>query len=328
MKIFITGATGYIGGVLRDRLLEEGHVIHAIYRPTSEKEIDFSEPGITYFKGDLLNRDSLRRAMDGCEQVYHVAAYARVWSRDKSLFYKVNVEGTRNVLALAHELGVHKVVVTSTGATLQKKGRSNPADETNRKKNFRTAYAKTKYLAEEQTLEYNHKGLKTVIVHPPRVYGPGLLSESNAVTKIIKWYLEGKWRFIPGDGSYIGNYAFVEDVVAGHRKAMDRGRPGERYILGGANLSFNELFRLIAEVTGLKRTLWPVPLSLIRPFARFEQWKADKMNIAPLITPQWVDNYTNDSALTSGKAIKELHYEITPPETALSGTVDWLKNHH
>ncbi len=326
MKIFMTGATGYIGAVLRDQLIEEGHTVHAIYRPSSNKDINFSKPGVKYFEGNLLDVFSLRNAMKGCDQAYHVAAYARVWSRDPTLFYDVNVVGTRNVLNLALELGISKVVVTSTGATLLSSGRKNPADETDRKEHFTTEYARTKSLAEEETRKHNQKGLQTVIVNPPRVYGPGLLSESNAATKLIKWYTEGKWRFIPGDGSYIGNYAFVNDVATGHRQAMEYGESGEQYILGGKNMSFNELFRLVAEVIGKNYKLWPIPIPLIKNFAKFEEWKADRMKFKPLITPQWVENYMEDSALSSIKAITELNYTITPPVKAISETVNWLKS--
>lgn len=324
MKIFMTGATGYIGAVLRDQLLDEGHTVHAIYRPSSNKDINFSKKGITYFEGNLLDDSSLRNAMKGCEQVYHVAAYARVWSRDPSIFYNVNVMGTRNVLNLALKLGVSKAVVTSTGATLLPSGRENPSDETDRKKHFTTEYARTKSLSEKEARKYSQQGLHTIIVNPPRVYGPGLLSESNAATKLIKWYIEGKWRFIPGNGSYIGNYAFVNDVATGHRQAMKYGKSGEQYILGGKNMSFNELFGYVAEVTGKNYKLWSIPIPLIKSIAKLEKWKADTLKFKPMITPQWVENYLEDSALSSEKAIAELHYTITPPEKAIAKTVDWL----
>lgn len=326
MKIFMTGATGYIGSVLRDQLIEEGHVVHALYRPSSNKDIQFSQSGVRYFEGNLLDKSSLKEAMKECEQVYHVAAFARVWSQEPSIFYDVNVLGTRNVLSLARELGVTKVVVTSSGATLLPSKRGNPAKETDRKENFTTEYARTKSLSEEEALKFSKKGLQTVIVNPPRVYGPGLLSESNAATKIIKWYMEGKWRFVPGDGSYIGNYAYVNDVATGHRRAMEYGKSGEQYILGGKNMSFNKLFQLIADATGRKHKLWPVPLPLIHTFAQFEMWKAERLNLKPLLTPQWVENYMVDSALSSEKAINELNYTITPPKKAITKTVDWLKS--
>lgn len=327
MKIFMTGATGYIGAVLRDQLIEEGHTVHAIYRPSSNKEINFSKPGVKYFDGNLLDVPSLKNAMKGCDQVYHVAAYARIWAPDPSRFYDVNVVGTKNILNLALDLGISRVVITSTGATLAGSKKKEPADETNRKKVFKTEYARTKFLAEEEARLFSQKGLHTVVVNPPRVYGPGLLSESNAATKLIKWYMEGKWRFIPGNGSYIGNYAFVYDIATGHRQAMNYGKSGEQYILGGENMSFNEFFGYVAKFTGQNRKLWSIPISLIKTFAKFEKMKADRLKIKPLITPQWVENYMKDSALSSRKAINELDYAITPPEKAIANTVEWLREH-
>lgn len=325
MKIFMTGATGYIGAVLRDQLIEEGHKVHAIFRPSSNKDINFSKPGVKYFEGNLMDVPSLRKAMKNCEQIYHVAAFARVWAQDPSTFYDVNVIGTQNILKLALELGISRVVITSTGATLAGSKKREPADETNRKKEFKTEYARTKFLAEEQARLFSQKGLHTVVVNPPRVYGPGLLSESNAATKLIKWYMEGKWRFIPGDGSYIGNYAFVNDIATGHRQAMNYGKSGEQYILGGKNMSFNEFFAYVTEVTGQNHKLWSLPLPLINTFANFEKWKADRLKFKPLITPEWVENYLQDSALSSRKAVTELNYTITPPEKAIAKTVKWLR---
>lgn len=324
MKIFLTGATGYIGSVLMEQLLEEGHTLHALHRPSSEKKVDFSRPGIRPFEGDLLNVSSLERAMHGCEAAYHMAACASVWAPDPTLFYDVNVTGTRNVLNTARQLGLERVVLTSSAATLPSSPDGSPVDETAEKEQFETEYARTKFLAEEEARKFSRQGLPTVIVNPPRVYGPGLLTESNAVTRLIKWYLEGKWRFLPGDGTFIGNYTFVEDVARGHRRAMEYGKPGDRYILGGENSSLNDLLQRLARVSGINRKLWRIPMPLVRALARAEQWKADYLGLAPLITPSWLENYQKNYSLDSRKAVRELNYEITPLEEGLRKTVRWL----
>ncbi|MDZ7773069.1 MAG: SDR family oxidoreductase [Balneolaceae bacterium] len=325
MAVFMTGATGYIGSVLLQQLLDEGETVHVLYRPSSFDKVDLSRSRIRPFRGDLLDVASLQRAMRDCNQVYHMAAYARVWAEDPSAFYRVNVQGTRNVLETAQKLQVRKVVLTSSAATLPASSDGRPVDESATDPEFETEYARTKHQAEEEAIGFNEKGLPTVIVNPPRVYGPGLMSESNAVTRLVKWYLEGKWRFLPGDGDVVGNYVYVEDVAGGHRRAMEHGRPGERYILGGDNVSLRELLHLVGEVSRKHRRMISIPVPLVMGIARFEMWKADLLGRSPLITPQWVKNYLKDSPLSSEKARQELGYTPIPLREGLRRTVDWLR---
>lgn len=325
MTVFLTGATGFIGYELLRQLTGEGRTVHLLHRPGSERKIDTEDPRIRLFRGDIRDPGSLEAAMEGCTRAYHLAGYARPWAPDPATYHRVNVEGTRNVLEAALGLGLERAVVTSSGATLPGASGGRPADESDEKKQFETLYGRTKYLAEEEARTFARRGLHTVIVNPPRVYGPGLMTESNAVTRLIKWYMEGKWRFLPGDGRHAGNYVFVGDVARGHRLAMERGRPGERYILGGENISLAGLFRMVGRLSGKERTMWNVPLPLVRLLARVEEWKADTFNRPPLITPAWVDNYLKDASLTSAKAVDELGYTITPLEEGLEKTIRWLR---
>lgn len=325
MRIFLTGATGFIGSVLMRQLINDGHIVHVLYRSASFNKVDLSHSKILHFKGDLLNFSSLEQAMRGCEQAYHLAAYARVWAPDPLMYHNINVIGTRNVLQTALRLGLDKVVVTSSAATLPASENGDPVNETAVKKSFETQYARSKYLAEEEVRVFHQKGLHTVIVNPTRVYGPGLLSESNAVTKLIKWYLQGRWRFLPGDGSFIGNYAYVGDVAWGHQKAMKYGKSGNRYIIGGENISLRNFFQFIGHVSGKNRKLLSLPLPMVKTFAKAERWKADAFNLRPLITPQWIENYLKDSPLSSAKAKEELNYTITPMAEGLENTIHWLR---
>lgn len=320
----MTGATGFIGGVLLGQLAEAGYEVHALYRSGSEHKTNPSYPSVHYIEGDILDLKSLRTAMAGCTYVYHMAAYARVWAASRSTFFDINVEGTQNVLSTAYRLGIKKAVVTSTAATLPPSN-AHPVNELAEKKIFHTTYEQTKLLSEEVARRFNHKGLPTVIVNPPRVFGPGRFSESNAMTKIIKWYVQGTWRFLPGDGSYIGNYAYVNDVARGHRQAMEYGTPGQRYILGGTNASFKKFFDHLAAASGINKTLIPVPVPLIKSLAHVESLKAGLFRTPPLLTPEWVDKYFQNWELSSDKARKELNYEITPVDQALSETVEWIK---
>ena len=192
-------------------------------------------------------------------------AWTKPTYKDPSLVTGINVEGTVNVFEAALAKGAKKVVFTSTGGTMSYSRDGKPVDETtNPDPRLHTLYEKTKAEAEKITVDYSKKGLNVVTVNPTRVYGPGKLTESNSITKIIRLYLSGLWRIIPGDGKSIGNYVFIDDVVEGHILAARYGRSGERYILGGENLSFREMFNIIGETTGKRRILVNLPAGLMK----------------------------------------------------------------
>ena len=164
-----------------------------------------------------------------------------------------------------------------------------------------------------------------VIVNPTRVYGPGLLSVSNGVTRMIDLYIRGKFRVLPGKGHRIGNYTFIEDVVEGHIRAMDKGRHRERYLLGGHNVSYNDFFWVLSESTGIRYRQIPIPPRLLTVASHFMLWRARHFGVPPLITPRWADRFNNyDWAVSSQKAVQELEYEITPLREGLTRTAEWL----
>jgi farnesol dehydrogenase len=168
------------------------------------------------------------------------------------------------------------------------------------------------------------EGSDIVIVNPTRVFGPGPLVKSNSVTKIIHKYINGKWRFQPGTGNEIGNYAFVEDVISGHILAMEKGKAGERYILGGENASYLQFINSIAEVHGKKYSLIKIPLGFFTIYGSFSDWLASTFSIEPMITKNWVKKYKENWIVSSEKAQREIDYKITPMKSAISQTIEWL----
>jgi len=259
--------------------------------------------------------------------VFHLAAEARPGSKDNSAFEKNNVDGTRNILQASLDHNITKVVVTSSAGTIQPSEADTLSDEsTPRKTGYFNEYEVTKASAENIAIDYCNLGLDVCIVNPSRVYGPGLPTISNAVTRIIDQYYRGKWRVIPGDGGAIGNYTYIEDVVEGHILASEKGIKGERYILGGENLSFSELFKIIARVTGKKRLMLKFPVSLMLMTARILKFYSLITRTAPLITPGWVKKYMYHWRLSSNKAIRELGYKITPFDRGCKETFEWLKS--
>lgn len=324
MKIFITGATGYIGSELVKELLKQGHHIHALYR--NERKIILKDKNLHYFKGEITDSASLENAMQGCSVVFHLAAYAKVWAKDSRIFYKINTYGTKKVLETAFELKVNRVIITSTAGLI---GYSDHtiADENHKAENgFFTDYERSKHLAEIEIERFIKKGLKIVTLLPSRLYGPGLLSESNAVTLLIKKYIEGKWHFLPGKGNKSGNYVFIRDVVHGHMNAMEKNITGERFILGGTNITYKSFFDTIGKVYGQKQWMIPVPVFIILLASAFMWLLATTLNIKPTLTPAWARKYLHNWNLSSKKATEKLDYKITPLEKGLKETIDWLNS--
>lgn len=329
MRIFVTGATGYIGNHLALRLAEEGNIVHALSR-SAQKNYLLSHPNIKIFEGDITDILSLEKAMQGCEQVYHLAAFARVWAKDPKVFYQLNVEATKHVLDVAKSNGVSKIVFTSTAGVLGPSGNRPVKEEDARIGEVMNDYEETKTEAEALCRRYvKDHGMHIVIVNPPRVYGPGVESESNAVSKLIKLYLKGRWRIMPGDGKRTGSYVHVKDVVNGHILAMQKGRSGERYILGGENASYNQFFQTLAKVTGKKVRLFNLPIPLMMLACNVMMIRTKLTGMPPLLTPTWVKKYFYDWSLSSEKAQRELNYTFIPLEEGLRQTVEWIKqNNH
>ena len=321
MTVLVTGATGYIGHALALHLASLGWHVRALCR--SQANGLSAVANIEVVRGCLSDTYALKAALTKCDQLYHLAAFARVWSRDPSAYYSLNVDATCRLLALAAEQGVRKMVFTSSAGVFGPSERQRMVREEDvRTVPFFNDYERSKYQAEEACRSFARQGLHVVIVNPSRVYGSGIDTPSNAISRLIKLYASGKWPFIPGDGKSVGNYAYLSDVVRGHVLAMEKGRPGERYILGGENCSYEHFFTLLRELSGIRRKLYHLPLGALLAFSRVEEWKANLFNVAPLITPQWVKKYLFDWALDCTKAKDELGYEITPLRVGLSKTIN------
>ena len=327
MKCFITGANGFIGIRLTEKLSAEGHSIKCLVRSPEKFQSLSHFQSVSALIGDLDNLDILDEGVKDCDTVFHMAAFAKPWSRDQTLPYRVNVQGTQNILKASLKAGVRRFVFTSSAAVIGPSPDEKPIDESfNRTVPFFNEYEETKSEAEKLVKEYSGNGMATVIVNPTRVFGQGPINESNSITKMIKLYNRGRWRILPGNGKCVGNYAFVDDVVNGHILAAQKGGDGERYLLGGENLTFNGFFDVLAAATGNRRVLIPFPVKLMVAIAAIMEWQAKFTNIAPVITVPWVKKYLNHWSLSSNKAVQELGYRITPFEQGVDITLGWIKS--
>jgi len=337
--IFVTGASGFIGARLVSELIKRGHVVHALTHRTklepppgypADEQPNFDHPNIRLFLGDVSDShdyDRLHRAIDGCSQVYHLAGYAKNWSSDQHAYLKANVSGLCNICELARKLGIERMVWTSTMLTFGPTPPGTVADESARRaapvKCF-TDYEESKLRAEDYAASYAKEGVPLVIVNPTRVFGPGHLNESNSVSRLIDMYDRGKLPFLLGGGRNVGNWVYIDDVVQGLILAMEKGRLGEKYILGGENLSLKDFLHLVDRASGKRHFQITIRRPAALTYAWLQKKRAERFGIYPQITPEWVRVFLTDWAYSSAKAQRELRYQITPLEEAVRRTYEWL----
>jgi nucleoside-diphosphate-sugar epimerase len=313
--IAITGGTGFIGSLLVRRLTRSGATVRALARrPASELPAPLRAPDVTLIPGDVSDRSALARLVDGAAAVYHLAGCAKPWTRERAEFARVNVLGTQNVLDAARSARVGRVVHTST----------NLVEGTDRPDRILTAYQRTKITAEAAVREYVAAGGDAVIVRPGRVYGPGLLTDANAATRLVRQYLAGVFRFRLADGDARGSWVYVDDVVSGMVAAAERGWRGAAYTLGGENASLGTLLEVLADVSGRRRTVLPLPATLARGVAGATTAMAI-FGIAPPITRDWVDLFLLDWPSDSHAATHDLGYQHRSLHDGLTATVAWLR---
>ena len=321
-KVFVTGSTGFIGSALIAKLLERGFSVRALKRNVPTEV----QPNLEYISGDITDKESLRNGMSGCGYVFHLAAYAKNWAADPQTYTKVNIEGTKNVFSVAQEQNVERIVWTSTIVTLGSTPPGVVGNEQMLRQTERcfTEYERTKTVMEREAAEWVKNGLPLVIVNPTRVFGPGLQSESNSVTRLIDQYRRGLFPILLNWGVNIGNYGFIDDIAEGHLLAMERGKIGERYILGGENVTLEGFFQMVDKTDGKKRfqlkILWVIPMLV----AHYLALQAKCLGIYPSITPGWVRTFLVDWAFSTEKAERELGYRVTPFEEAIRRTCQWL----
>ena len=325
MKILITGAGGYVGNRLAHTLANRNNKVHALVRSATASAI-LQHPNITVFKGDLLDKASLSVAIKGCEQVYHTASLVKMWVKDPALLHEQNVTGTNNVLEAALREGVQKLVYTSTCGVWGSSSGHLLTEKDALSSSFETDYDLSKQLAEKSVTEYHLKGMPAVIVNLSRVFGPGQYRYSSGINRFIHQLIRNKICPLPWHLETKGNYAFMEDVVEGHILAMKKGLDGERYILGGENVSYKRFADTVARLSGRKNITLRVPASLLKVWSWTELARGKFTNHQPVIIPNIARRLQSDKAFDCSKAIEKLGYRVTPFEKAMRITIGHLQN--
>jgi dihydroflavonol-4-reductase len=325
MKVLVTGATGFVGGNLARELWDRGYEVRALARPRSNT-LTTEGTGIHRVEGDILVKESLDRAMAGCNAVFHCAAAYTFWSRDPQGVRRSNVEGTVNVLECAAAAGVERVVHTSTVSTIGIPRDGSLGDEWTplTPEALHGHYKRSKFEAEQEVLRLAEKGVPVVVVNPTAPVGPWDV-KPTPTGKIILDFLRRK---IPAYLATGLNLVDVADVSAGHILALERGRNGERYILGNRNVTLKEMFAMLSSITGLSAPRVRLPYWLVVGAGYAEQAvSAGLLRREPLIPVEGVVASKKPAWVSSQRAISELGLPQSPVERALERAAEWFTAH-
>jgi dihydroflavonol-4-reductase len=322
MKALVTGATGFVGAAVARALIREGWQVRALARQGSDRR-NVQHLPLEVVEGDLADRASLDRALGQCQALFHVAADYRLGAFDPRQLYQTNVEGTRNILESSRQAGVQRVVYTSSVATVGIPRDGSPGNEDTpvAVADMIGHYKRSKFLAEQVVRQAAVEGMPVVIVNPSTPIGPGDVKP----TPTGQMVLDAAAGRMPAYVDTGLNIVHVDDVAAGHLLAFHRGRPGERYILGGQDLTLRQILTEIAGLVGRKPPTIRLPTGVVLPIAYVAEAIARLTGRPGRITVESVRMARKHMFFSSDKAKRELGYEWRPPTEALSDAIAWLR---
>lgn len=327
MKALVTGASGFVGSAVVRHLLEQDVDVRVMLRPSSDRR-NVADLPIEIVNGDLADAASLEKAVSGCDTLFHVAADYRLWVPDPTVLYDTNVKGSRNLMFAAMQAGVERIVYTSSVATLGINSNGQPADENTPSSldNMVGHYKRSKFLAEQavQQLIDEHQ-LPAVIVNPSTPVGPRDLKP----TPTGRMVLDAACGRMPAYVDTGLNIVHVEDVAEGHWLALQKGRIGQRYILGGTDMSLRQILTEIAALTGRRSPRIRLPNDLLMPVAyAAETWARYSHGPEPRITRDGLRMAKKRMYFSSEKARRELGYAPHPAIDALRDAIRWFQQNH
>lgn len=326
MTTLVTGATGFVGSAVVRRLLDAGHQVRVMTRPQSALT-NIQDLDLEVVKGDLAKPESLQSAVKGCDILFHVAADYRLWVRDSDILYRVNVEGTKNLMHAAINAGVSKIVYTSSVATLGLNSNGVPGDENTPVSfdNMIGHYKRSKYLAEQAVSQLiEEQQLPAIIVNPSTPIGP----RDIRPTPTGRMVLDAVCGRMPAYVDTGLNVVHVDDVAEGHMLALQRGVIGERYILGGYDMTLQQILGTVSEITGSPAPKVKLPHNLVLPIAYIsEAWAWLTRGTEPRATVDGVRMSRKLMYFSSNKARQALGYSPRPAREAISDAVQWFLEH-
>ena len=321
MRALVTGATGFVGAAIARALIHAGWQVRVLARVGSDRG-NLQGLAVEVAEGDLGDVTSLERALADCRGLFHAAADYRLGARDPSQLYRTNVEGTRNILAAASRAGVERTVYTSSVATIGIPD-GKPGDEQTpvALSNMIGHYKRSKYLAEEVVRDLARSGLPVVIVNPSTPVGPGDV-KPTPTGQLVLDAAAGRMPAYVDTGL---NVVHVDDVAAGHLLAFERGRAGERYILGGQDMTLREILGVIAGLVGRPPPNIRLPYSLVLPVAYLAEGLAKVTGRSGRLTLEGLRMSRKRMFFSSDKAVRELGYQWRPPVQAFDDAIRWFR---
>ena len=325
MKVFLTGSTGFVGSHVARAYAAQGAQLRLLTRSTSKLA---AIEGLTadVVVGDLREPEGLRTALRGCDALVHVAADYRLWVKDPKSMYAANVDGTRELLRIAREEGVAKVVYTSSVATMGFKSDGTIVDESTPVSlaDMIGHYKRSKFLGEQEAIAAAKAGQHVMILNPTTPIGPGD-AKPTPTGRIVVDFLNKKFPAYVDTGL---NLVDVVEVARMHVCALDRGRPGERYILGGENLTLKQILDRMSAITGLPSPTMKVPHAVAMAFAFFDESFTGKLlGKEPRATVEAVRMGKKFMFASSARAERELGFKVLPIYNALRGAIEWFIAH-
>ena len=325
MTVFLTGATGFVGHHVARALAAEGADLRLLVRKSSNLKNLEGIKGETVV-GDLLAPESLRTALAGCDAVMHVAADYRLWIRDPAAMYKANVDGTRELLRLAREAGVPRVVYTSSVATMHFRtdGLVINEDTPVSLKDMVGHYKRSKFLAELEAIKAAEDGQTVIILNPTTPIGPND-AKPTPTGRIFVDFLNGKFPAYMDTGL---NLVDVAEVARTHVSALKVGTPGKRYILGGENLTLKQILDKMSAITGIPSPTVEIPFAVAATYAFFEEWITGRIRgKEPRATLEEVRMGRKKMFASSAHAQQELGFRILPVYPAMRAAIEWFRAH-
>lgn len=323
MTTLLTGASGFVGAAVLRHLVATGREVRVLLRPTSDRR-NVADVACEVAQGDLADPSSLAAAVKGCEALYHVAADYRLWVRDPQEMYRANVDGTRELLRAAAAAGARRIVYCSSVAAIGFRADGTPADETTAAslEDMVGHYKRSKFLAEREVVRLaRDEGVPAVIVNPAAPFGPRDV-KPTPTGRIVVEFARGRMPAYVDTGL---NVVHVDDVAAGHLLAFERGRIGERYILGGDNMTLREILGVLAEHLARPAPRIRLPRTPLYPVAVVAELAGRAAGFEPPLTVDALRMTEHAMFYSSDKARRELGYAPRPGRAALTDAADWFR---
>jgi dihydroflavonol-4-reductase len=325
MKVFLTGATGFVGHHVACALSAQGADLRMLVRKSSNVANLEGIPGETH-TGDLASSGSIKNALAGCDAVVHVAADYRLWIPDPQAMYRANVDGTRELLRMAREAGVKRFVYTSSVATMHFRSDGIVVNEDTpvSLRDMVGHYKRSKFLAEQEAIAAAQKGQKVVILNPTTPIGPND-ARPTPTGRIFVDFLNRKFPAFVDTGL---NLVDVSEVARTHVTALTRGKFGRRYILGGENLTLKQILDKMSAITGIPSPTMKIPFIVAAMYAFFEEWITGRMRgREPRATLEEVRMGRKKMFASSARAQQELGFRILPVYPAMRAAIEWFQHH-